>query len=45
MEDPTKLESEEKQLTQPVTVYTGWKRLADAKVRFGQWLEDRRTDD
>ncbi|AFK20656.1 hypothetical protein E6P09_02900 [Haloferax mediterranei ATCC 33500] len=38
-------DEERERITQPVYVYTGPRWLADAKVRFGRWLESRRDDD
>jgi hypothetical protein len=38
-------EDESEQITQPLTVYTGPRWLADLKVNFGEWLEKRRGTD
>ena len=37
-------DSDEQSLVRPEYVYTGGsKRLADLKLRFGKWLEERRS--
>lgn len=36
-------ENDEPGIVQPVYVYRGPKWLAELKLRFGKWLEDRRS--
>lgn len=39
----TESETDDRTVSRPVVVYTGPKSIADAKIAFGKWLEERRS--